>query len=346
MIPEPDSAPVFLSSAALSAKIRGCLLGGALGDAAAAASGPASASSTSITADTQLALYSLDGLLEAIEWANQGVGADETACIWLAYLRWMRGRGLPLPENGPSPLPRPIDAEPLLQPAGTEGDADLDPDVLQALSTGEMGTRQRPLNTGVNTPAALVRSAPFGLLPYVETETVYKLALDAASLTHGHPSARHSAAVFASMVHGLLAPGAKLRSAATEALAQARANGVPELADRLQAVLDDDGGAGAAAAGTSGGTPTSEEALAIGLHAAQAVEDAADAAAGDGNLSAATGAAIRDAATAGGTPAAVVTGSLLGTRYGTLPETDLETLRERGVIEKLASGFVAATVAP
>ncbi|MCC9172996.1 ADP-ribosylglycohydrolase family protein [Arthrobacter sp. zg-Y179] len=344
MIPEPDSAPAFLSSAALSAKIRGCLLGGALGDAGAAASAPAGASGTSITADTQLALYSLDGLLEAIEWANQGVGADETACVWLAYLRWMRGRGLPLPENGPSPLPRPIDAEPLLQPAGTEGAAD--PDVLQALSTGEMGTRQRPLNTEVNTPAALVRSAPFGLLPYVQTETVYKLALDAASLTHGHPSARHSAAVFASMVHGLLAPGATLRSAAIEALAQARTNGVPELADRLQAVLDDDGGTGAAAAGTSGGTPTSEEALAIGLHEAQAVEDAVDAAAGDGNLSAATAAAIRDAATAGGTPAAVVTGSLLGTRYGTLPETDLETLRERGVIEKLASGFVAATVAP
>ncbi|MCQ1945264.1 ADP-ribosylglycohydrolase family protein [Arthrobacter sp. zg-Y1116] len=344
MIPEPASAPAFLSSAALSPKIRGCLLGGALGDAAGHAAGDSSG--TSITADTQLALYSLDGLLEAIEWANQGVGADETACIWLAYLRWMRGRGLPLPENGPSPLPRPIDAEPLLQPAGTEQAADLDPDVLQALSTGEMGTRQRPLNTGVDTPAALVRSAPFGLLPYVGTETVYKLALDAASLTHGHPSARHSAAVFASMVHGLLAPGATLRSAAMESLAQARANGVPELADRLQAVLADDGGAGAAGTGAPGGTPTAEEALAIGLHAAQAVEDAADAAVEDGDLSAATAAAIRDAATAGGAPAAVVTGSLLGTRYGTLPETGLEALKERGVIEKLASGFIAATVAP
>ncbi|MCQ1999128.1 ADP-ribosylglycohydrolase family protein [Arthrobacter zhaoxinii] len=344
MIPEPDSAPVFLSSAALSAKIRGCLLGGALGDAAAgAAAGTQSGSGMSISANSQLALYSLDGLLEAIEWANEGVGADETACVWLAYLRWMRGQGLPLPEAGPSPLPRPIDAEPLLRPEGTGAG---DPDVLSALSTGEMGTRQRPLNTGVDTPAALVRSAPFGLLPYVATETVYKLALDAASLTHGHPSARHSAAVFASMVHGLLAPGATLHSAAASALAQARENGVPDFSDRLQALLADDGGTDPAGTGTDGRTPTAEEALAIGLRAALAVEDAADAAAEDTDLGAATAAALRDAAAAGGASAAVVAGSLLGTRYEALPDTDVEALRERSVIEKLAAGFIAATIAP
>ncbi|UWX96181.1 ADP-ribosylglycohydrolase family protein [Arthrobacter zhaoxinii] len=341
MIPEPDSAPVFLSSAALSAKIRGCLLGGALGDAAAgAAAETQSGSGMSISANTQLALYSLDGLLEAIEWANEGVGADETACVWLAYLRWMRGQGLPLPEAGPSPLPRPIDAEPLLRPEGTGAG---DPDVLSALSTGEMGTRQRPLNTGVDTPAALVRSAPFGLLPYVATETVYKLALDAASLTHGHPSARHSAAVFASMVHGLLAPGATLRSAAESALAQARENGVPDFSDRLQELLADDGGTDPAGAGTAGRTPAAEEALAIGLRAALAVEDAATE---DTDLSAATAAAIREAAAAGGTSAAVVAGSLLGTRYEALPDTDLEALREGSVIEKLAAGFIASTIAP
>ena len=332
MIPEPDSSPAFLPSAALSAKIRGCLLGGALGDARAHASVGSAVSGTSITADTQLALYSLDGLLEAIEWANEGVGADETACIWLAYLRWLRGRGVLLPESGPTPLPRPIDSKPLLQPAGTDGGADLDPDVVSALSTGEMGTRQRPLNTDANTPAALVRSAPFGLLPYVGIETAYKLALDAASLTHGHPSARHSAAVFASLVHGLLAPGATLGSAAAEALVQARANGAPELADQLQAVLDDDGGADAA--GPGAGAPTAEAALAIGLRAALGVEDAAG-----------TAEAIRQAAAAGGAPAAVVTGSLLGTRYGTPPEPELEALRERGVIEDIASGFIAATIA-
>nr|WP_231713047.1 ADP-ribosylglycohydrolase family protein [Arthrobacter sp. zg-Y769] len=323
--------------------MHGCLLGGALGDAAA--SGSRSASGTSISADTQLALYSLDGLLEAIEWANEGVGADETACVWLAYLRWMRGQGLPLPEAGPSPLPRPIDSEPLLRCEGTNDGGTVDPDVLSALATGEMGTRQRPLNTSVNTPAALVRSAPFGLLPYVETETVYKLALDAASLTHGHPSARHSAAVFASTVHGLLAPGATLHSAAEAALARARDNGMPELADRLQPVLTDDDAA-AAAAGSASRALTAEDALMLGLLAALAVEAATYAAAENTGLSAATAAAVQQAAAAGGSPAAVVAGSLLGTRFGTLPEADLEALRERSVIEKLAAGFVAATVAP
>ncbi|WP_194266084.1 ADP-ribosylglycohydrolase family protein [Arthrobacter yangruifuii] len=369
VIPEPVSSPDFLSSAALSAKIRGCLLGGALGDAA---SGTGASSGTSISAHTQLALYSLDGLLEAIEWANEGVGADETACVWLAYLRWMRGRGLQLPAAGPSPLPRPIDSEPLLQPEGTGDAGAVDPDVLSALATGEMGTRQRPLNTGADTPAALVRSAPFGLLPYVETETVYKLALDAASLTHGHPAARHCAAVFASTVHGLLAPGATLRTAAGEALDRARENAAPDFTDRLQAALADDAAGTADRPSRASGTatapadddaavipdrmPTAEEALTIGLRAALAVEDTAlevaarkqPASADDdaADLAAATAAAIRIAAAAGGAPAAVVTGSLLGTRFAALPDADLEALRERTMIEKLAAGFIAATIAP
>ncbi|MDM7989685.1 ADP-ribosylglycohydrolase family protein [Arthrobacter sp. zg-Y877] len=337
---DPRPAPVSPSAADLAAKIRGCLLGGALGDAAATAAGSPTGAGTSISANTQLALYSLDGLLEAIEWANEGVGADETACLWLAYLRWMRGQGLPLPESGPSPLPRPIDSEPLLQAAADGGPSGPDGDVLAALSTGEMGTRQRPVNTGVNTPAALVRSAPFGLLPYVETETVYKLALDAASLTHGHSSARHSAAVFASMIHGLLAPGATLRSAAEAALEHANANGAVELAGQVQAVLNSPAGP----TGTDGAGHTAEDALLTGLRAALAAEK--DAQGPSEDRAAATTTAVQQAAAAGGAPAAIVAGSLLGTLFASLPEASLDALRERSVIEKLASGFIAATIAP
>ena len=37
-----------------------------------------------------LALYLADGLLEALEWANDGVASDEAACLWLAARRLRR----------------------------------------------------------------------------------------------------------------------------------------------------------------------------------------------------------------------------------------------------------------
>ena len=59
--------------------------------------------------DTQLTCYTVDALTEVLEWNNQGVAADEAACLWLAYLRWYRGMGFVLPENAPYALPRTID---------------------------------------------------------------------------------------------------------------------------------------------------------------------------------------------------------------------------------------------
>lgn len=344
--PEPHSAPVPSAHTFLPDRIRGCLLGGAFGDAAGHAQ--PEAGGLSITADTQLALYSMDGLQEAIEWANEGLGADETACIWLAYLRWLRSRGLPLPEAGLVPQPRPIDAEPLLRD-GSGADASLDPEVLAALSTGEMGTRQRPVNTAGSSPAPLVRSAPFGLLPYVETETVYKLSLDAASLTHGHPAARHAAAVFASMVHGLLVSGAALRDAAAAAVERAGQvpaddGGAPGLVDRLREVLAgraEDAGETADRYTALDRTGTAEDALAVGLLAALEVAEKEQE-----NSTSRAAEAVRRAAETGGAPAAVVAGSLLGTLYGAQALPEAEALREYSVIDKLASAFVAATIAP
>ena len=50
-----------------------------------------------------------------------------------------------------------------------------------------------------------MRSAPFGLVPHIAAEAVYKLSADAASLTHGHPAARQSAGIFSLLIHALAA---------------------------------------------------------------------------------------------------------------------------------------------
>ena len=41
-----------------------------------------------------MTLYTADGLLEALEWANDGVAPDINACLWLAYLRWLGTQGV------------------------------------------------------------------------------------------------------------------------------------------------------------------------------------------------------------------------------------------------------------
>jgi ADP-ribosylglycohydrolase len=238
-------------------RIHGCLLGGALGDslgyavefddisAIRARFGPAGLQDFSaldagspFSDDTQMTLYTADGLLEALEWANDGVSADINACLWLAYLRWLATQGVALPPSAPVQPPRWIDDQQVLKNRRAPGNA-----CLSGLATGEMGTMQRPVNPESKGCGTVMRSAPFGLIPHLAPETVYKLSADAASLTHGHPAARQSAGVFSLIIHGL-ATGHGLREGAESALGQLHGgvlrkgeNPDPDLVARLEAAL-------------------------------------------------------------------------------------------------------------
>ncbi|WP_432394146.1 hypothetical protein ACRQ5B_12055 [Pseudarthrobacter sp. L19] len=93
-------------------RIHGCLLGGALGDALGSSGGSAAERDGTgvLSGRARMTLYTVDGLLEALEWANSGVAADANACLWLAYLRWLGTQGMSLPEAAPFQPPRWIDA--------------------------------------------------------------------------------------------------------------------------------------------------------------------------------------------------------------------------------------------
>ena len=160
-----------------------------------------------------MTLGTVDGLLEALEWANSGVGADTNACLWLAYLRWLGTQGVPVPPSAPVQPPRWIDTQEVLKTRRAPGNA-----CLSGLATGEMGTVYRPVNPDSKGCGTVMRSAPFGLIPHIPPGTVYKLSSDAAkSLTHGHPSARQSAGAFSLVIHALTT-GHGLREAAEFAL--------------------------------------------------------------------------------------------------------------------------------
>ena len=111
-------------------------------------------------------------------------------------------------------------------------------DCISGLATGEMGTSVRPVNPDSKGAGTVMRSAPFGLIPHITPDAVYKLSSDAASLTHGHPSARQSAGIFSLLIHRLVS-GEDLQEAAAAVAAHAATipHVAPELPERLEAAL-------------------------------------------------------------------------------------------------------------
>jgi ADP-ribosylglycohydrolase len=353
---EPDA-----STPSLKSRIRACLLGGALGDALGYAVefdsidrirsryGTAGLSGFDLLTgpghfsdDTQMTLYTVDGLVEALEWANSGVGADVNACLWLAYLRWFGTQGETAPPSAPVPQTRWIDAQEVLHQRRHPGKA-----CLSGLATGEMGTSARPVNPESKGCGTVMRSAPFGLIPHITPDAVYKLSSDAASLTHGHPSARQSAGTFSLLIHRLVS-GEGLRDAAAGALALAAGlNGVaPELPDRLEAALT--------LAGKGIVTPeelvqalgegwVAEEALAVAVYAVLATLPEAAPAEPARHFRDAVALAVNHSGDSDSTGS--IAGNMLGAYYGEacLPPEWLAALEGQDVIRGMADQLVKVT---
>ncbi len=363
-------------------RIHGCLLGGALGDslgyavefdditAIRARFGPAGLQEFSaldagspFSDDTQMTLYTADGLLEALEWANDGVASDINACLWLAYLRWLGTQGVAVPASAPFQPPRWIDAQAVLKNRRSPGKA-----CLSGLATGEMGTVKRPVNPDAKGCGTVMRSAPFGLIPHLEPETAYKLSADAASLTHGHPAARQSAGVFSLVIHALSA-GQSLRAAAESALGHLRGGILrkgedpdPDVVARLEAALrlagDLPAGGGVLSpedlVSELGEGWVAEEALAVALYAVlatapEAGTETATAVAGiagadaQAHFRAAIAVAVNHSGDSDST--ASIAGNILGAYYGErcLPADWLAALEAPEVIRGMASRLAAVT---
>jgi ADP-ribosylglycohydrolase len=384
--PTPSPGQPHSPAPAHGSRIHGCLLGGALGDSLGyavefddissirARFGPAGLQDFSaldagspFSDDTQMTLYTADGLLEALEWANDGVAADINACLWLAYLRWLGTQGVAVPASAPFQPPRWIDAQDALKSRRSPGNA-----CLSGLATGEMGTVKRPVNPDSKGCGTVMRSAPFGLIPHLEAETVYKLSADAASLTHGHPAARQSAGVFSLVIHAL-SSGHGLRQAAESALGHLRGGILrkgedpdPDVVARLEAALRLSGnlpGGGDVLSPEDlvselGEGWVAEEALAVALYAVLATVPEPEAESGrepataeaspadadaQSHFRAAIAVAVNHSGDSDST--ASIAGNILGAYYGErcLPADWLASLEAPEVIRGMASRLAAVT---
>lgn len=185
-----------------SSRIAGIVYGGAAAEAAAI-----EPEGAEFSTGTQLGLYTADGLLEVLEWASEGQAADPPASVWLALLRWYKSRYGNFPEGLPVVYDRWIDTYPL-------GNGDVEDATKIGLEELEMGTPRKPHGAEASGAQALVRAAPFGMLPQVDDDWVVKMSQQAAVLTHGSWT---TSAAYSLLIHHVLA-GQTFLGAVTEVL--------------------------------------------------------------------------------------------------------------------------------
>ncbi|GFH38271.1 ADP-ribosylglycohydrolase family protein [Streptomyces pacificus] len=198
------------------ARVRGCLLGAAVGDALGAgvaalsldeiraAHGPdgiadlapAYGRRGAVTAATQLTLFTVDGLIRAQVRRDTGAWHPPTD-VHRAHLRWAAT------QRDWGPDERRKDNGWLAREEWLYTRRAPAPACLTGLADEVLGTIDKPKNPTARDAGALVRSAPFGLLVGWEPRLVCQLAVECAAQTHGHPTAYLSAGAFAVIVHGL-----------------------------------------------------------------------------------------------------------------------------------------------
>ncbi|MEV4061557.1 ADP-ribosylglycohydrolase family protein [Nonomuraea dietziae] len=313
-------------------RIRGSLLGGAIGDALGAPiefdsireirkhHGPDGVTGYVpdwrgriglVTDDTQMTLFTVEGL----------VGGGDVESVRQAYLRWLDTQD----HSAPPPPDRPwrtgsLREQGWLYSRRAPGNACLSGLRQPFPGPAPMG-EPGPVNPGSKGCGTVMRSAPFGLV--AEPAAAFRLAAECAQITHGHPTGYLAAGAFAAitacLVEGAplaeavrraldLLPGGDETSIALLAASRAPDERTPEAVERL------------------GGAWVAEEALAIAVHCALAEPDPARAlllAVNHSGDSDSTGA---------------ICGNLLGAVHGTaaLPAEWLRPLEGRETIEELS----------
>lgn len=239
-------------------RIRGCLLGGAIGDALGAQTefsstaviderfgrdGPQSIGSMygrsgAFTDDTQMTLFTAEGLIRA-ELRMRGKGVcDDKGVVLHAYLRWLHLQGEAVPSvHGFSPESF-LDGW-LVEESCVAGPRAPGNTCLSALRSGLIGTVENPINDSKGC-GAVMRMAPAGLF-FKDLDTAFNAGVNYGALTHGHPSGYLPAGMFAAMICSLLS-GASLPESVEGALALvARRPGHDETTHLVRAAIEDAG---------------------------------------------------------------------------------------------------------
>ncbi|MEY9995706.1 ADP-ribosylglycohydrolase [Streptomyces sp. V4I8] len=352
----------LVGEAMYRARVRGCLLGGALGDALGypvefssleriraahgerGVTGPVFAGDSDvarISDDTQMTLFTAEGLIQAHRRERlKGIGGGWALLVRWAYERWLETQRHPGPEHAAPPQSGAPEGGLITQAwlyarrapgnACVSGVAQMyapDPSLTLDGRPGEVN----PDSKGCG---AVMRSAPFGLLN--TADPAFAMAARAAQITHGHPTGYYAAGALAAIVAHLLA-GESLEGAVLRTLRLLKRHpGHEETSAALTEALDlaAEGAPSAEKVESLGEGWVAEQALAIGAYCALVTPTVRDALLLSVNHSG-------DSDSTGS-----ICGNLLGARYGDLglPHEWVEQVEGRAQIAALADDLAAEGV--
>ncbi len=323
-------------------RVTGCLLGGAIGDALGApveflswpeierefgpagirTFAPAYGGKGRITDDTQMTLFTAEGLIRAQHLLNEKGVASAPVVLHRAYLRWLYTQApgqVPWDTEIGEDISGWLLEQPFLHARRAPGTT-----CVGALLSGDMGTPERPINDSKGC-GGVMRVAPAGLA----AGDPFDVGCRAAAITHGHPSGWIAAGAFALIISRMLVRS-PLRDAVQWSITSCQSTaGGSEVVHALRAALklaDDGETPTPERIETLGGGWVAEEALAISIYCALSTADPAEAVALAVNHSG-------DSDSTGS-----ITGNLLGAEFGAdwLDSRLLDDLEGRPIIEQIA----------
>lgn len=156
-----------------------------------------------ISDDTQMTLFTADGMM----WAYYSLSSREIGCyveggIYQSYLRWYYTQNKRMPTDNdilwlklqPHEKKDSILSYKELFSQRSPGNS-----CLSALGSGKMGTMEEPINDSKGC-GGVMRVAPVGLFIHEEPEFAFKIAAEAAAITHGHPTGYLAAGALATII--------------------------------------------------------------------------------------------------------------------------------------------------
>ena len=220
---------------------RGCLLGGACGDAMGypvelmdwnqirSAYGALGITELPINAerkealfsdDTQMAILTVDGLLWADKKAKERGIYAYTSSLFYCYQKWLYTQiGHFADKNYSFLLGGEILSNEELFSRRTPDKVNLS--TLESCVNGKYGTIAKPINQNPGT-GAVMRAAPIGLYFYNDAKMAFRIGAESAAITHGHPDAYLPAGFLACMIAHLIR-GKDLEAAMGRALQEMEA---------------------------------------------------------------------------------------------------------------------------
>lgn len=197
------------------ANFRGCLLGGAVGDAKGYSE--RENGKDLISDNTQLTSFTVDGLVWADDRAvNKGVYAY-IPCLFYSYQKWYYTQTGSLADKSYKFI---LDGEILKweELFARRGHGSTSLNSLEGSIHNKFGNIKNRINNNKGC-GSVMRAAPIGLYFCKNENTAFQIGLESAALTHGHIDAMLSTGLFAYIISGII-QGSEIKEVAMEGLAQ------------------------------------------------------------------------------------------------------------------------------